>query len=315
MTGTLPDEIRGLERMEVFHLENNLGITGSIPDGFRRMAALRQFTVTFCSLTGIIPPFISELSSAMEAFALSGNKMDGPLPESLSDMTNLKVLALDRNEFEGTIDLVGPLTKLQKLFLDNNQITGTLSDSWMGNFADLTALDLSENLLDGSLPTNFFDQPNSANLNAIDLHSNFFTGSFPSSLDQSGANTALKFLSLHENRITGTLPKSIFTKLQALELLDVSNNLLDGRLDDVADFTATTTETKSPLQFLYAGGNGYSASPIPNWISGFRSLKELVLPKASLTGQLPDWLFTDMPKLQHLDLRKLQMDEASWTVR
>ncbi|CAJ1944499.1 unnamed protein product [Cylindrotheca closterium] len=301
MTGTLPDEIRGLERLEILHLANNPSITGTIPDGFRRMSALQQFTVTFCSLTGSIPPFISELSTAMEALALSGNKMDGQLPASLSDMTNLKVLALDRNEFEGSIDLVAPLTKIQKLFLDRNQITGTLSDSWMGNFVDLVSLDLSENLLDGSLPPNFFNQPNSASLNAIDLHANSFTGSFPSSLDQSDTNTALKFLSLHENRLTGTLPKSIFTKLQALELLDVSNNLLDGRLDDVADFTTGTTV--SPLQFLYAGGNGYSPSPIPSWISGFSSLKELVLPEASLTGQLPDWLFTDMPKLQHLDLQ------------
>lgn len=288
-------------------MENNPGITGTIPDGFRRMAALQQFTVSFCSLTGTIPPFISELSPTLEAFGLSGNKMDGPISASLSNMTSLKVLALDRNEFEGSIDIVAPLTKLQKLFLDKNQLTGTLSDEWMGNFDDLTSLDLSENLLDGSLPPNFFNQPNSANLNAIDLHANSFTGSIPSSLDQSDANTALKFLSLHENRLTGTLPKSIFTKLQALQLLDVSDNLLDGRLEDVADFIPSSAEAISPLQYLYAGLNGFSPSPIPNWIRSFTSLKELALPETSLTGQLPDWLFTSMTKLQHLDLRRFLM--------
>lgn len=301
MTGTIPDEIRGLGRLEVFHLENNPLITGSIPDGYRRMSSLRQFTVVFCSLTGTLQPFISELSDTMEALALSGNKMDGSLPASLSDMTNLKVLALDRNEFEGSIELVAPLVKLQKLFLDQNQISGTLSDEWMAKLSDLQSLDLSENLLDGSLPLNFFNQANSANLNAIDLHANAFTGNFPS-LDQSGANTALKFLSIHENQLTGTIPKSIFTKLQALQLLDVSNNVWDGRLADVADFGIGTTETISPLQYLYAGWGTFESSNIPSWITAFSNLRELVLPETSLTGPLPDWLFTEMPHLQHLDL-------------
>lgn len=306
MTGTIPEEIRGLERLEVFNIENNPKIIGSIPDGLRRMAALRQFSITFCALTGTIPEFISELSSTMEAFALSGNRMDGSLPASLADMTNLKVLALDRNEFEGNIDFVAPLTKLQKLFLDKNKLTGFLTDSWMGSFNDLQALDLSENLLNGPLPPNFFNQLNSAKLNAVDLHSNSFTGGFPSGVDQMEPNTALKYLSLHENRLTGTIPKSIFLKFQQLQLLDVSNNLWNGKLSDIADFNSATTETLSPLLYLYAGGTAFEVSPFPSWVSAFPQLLELVLPQASLTGQIPAWIFREMSKLQHLDLRKLQ---------
>lgn len=87
--------------------------------------------------------------------SLASNNLNGPIPASLGQLTNL--------------------THLQ---LQGNQLTGPIPAE-IGNLFSLRVLDVQKNHLSGGIPDSF---GNLTNLNIIKLLGNMFTGEIPSSL-------------------------------------------------------------------------------------------------------------------------------------
>lgn len=84
--------------------------------------------------------------------ALSGNRLDGEIPVSISGMNSLKRLDLHRNRLNGTIPAVlGTLTQIEFLDLSENSLTGAIPDS-LGKLILLTHFNLSYNNLSGVIP-------------------------------------------------------------------------------------------------------------------------------------------------------------------
>src|SRR3972149_6770781 len=67
----------------------------------------------------------------------SGNQLTS-LPDSIGQLTNLRLVYVDNNQLTSLPDSIGQLTNLQKLFVDNNQLT-SLPDS-IGQLTNLQVL-------------------------------------------------------------------------------------------------------------------------------------------------------------------------------
>ncbi|XVE71138.1 hypothetical protein DITRI_Ditri10aG0126200 [Diplodiscus trichospermus] len=118
---------------------------------------------------------------------------------------------------------IGKLSQLQSLDLSNNKITALPSDLW--NLGSLKSLNLSSNLISGSLPNNIvnFDL-----LEVLDLSGNNFSGEIPSAIS---SLVRLQILKLAGNGFESSIPTGI-QSCHSLVSLDLSSNRLNGSLPD-----------------------------------------------------------------------------------
>eukprot|EP00797_Seminavis_robusta_P036475 Sro932_g221660.1 leucine Rich Repeat (290) ;mRNA; r:25916-26785 len=149
----------------------------------------------------------------------------------------------------------------------------------------LRILDLSDNRLDGDVPSHLFGL---SNLETLDLHGNQFQRlpeTFP-------INGKLKFLALHQCQLEGPVPVGI-ANLQSLSHLDLSQNKLTGPLP---------TNLPPQLTYLFLAENNFDSGIIPQTYGALSNLRELSLKSTQRTGVLPSFVATDLPNLILLDL-------------
>ncbi|KAF9664409.1 hypothetical protein SADUNF_Sadunf16G0016000 [Salix dunnii] len=248
---------------------------------------------------------------------LSGNQLQGTIPDSLGKLTRLQTLKLGYNQLSGKIPpTVGDLEALETLVLctDHSDLRmNFLNDSIppsLGNLKNLTALNLGDNMLSGQIPK---ELGNLLNLNSLTLGYNRLFGYLPQEL---GNLNRLETFYLGSNNLTGRLPES-FVNLTSLLRFSVSGNKLSGQIPPfIANFTNLTG--------LYLMGNDFQGE-LPRGIfnlSGLRvllvsdlntsfsfpeignltNINYLVLRNCSLTGGIPDYIGNDWKSLHYLDL-------------
>ncbi|XP_030442835.1 receptor-like protein 7 [Syzygium oleosum] len=82
----------------------------------------------------------------------SGNRLEGPIPDTLGDLQALYFLNLSHNDISGSIPpVLGNLHQLESLDLSWNFLNGTIPDQ-LENLDFLSFLNLSKNQLVGSIP-------------------------------------------------------------------------------------------------------------------------------------------------------------------
>ncbi|KAK4732179.1 hypothetical protein R3W88_025167 [Solanum pinnatisectum] len=168
-------------------------------------------------LTGRLNPAIGKLSALAE-FTVVPGKIFGVLPESFSQLNNLRFLGVSRNFLSGRIPAgLGKLRRLQTLDLSFNQLTGNIP--WaIGTLPALNNVILCHNHLSGSVPPFV-----SLRLTRLDLKHNALSGSLlPMSLPSS-----LQYLSMSSNQLTGPVDH-LLTRLNRLNYLDLSLNRFTG---------------------------------------------------------------------------------------
>ena len=168
-------------------------------------------------LSGRLHPAIGKLTSLVEFTVVPGRIM-GALPASLSQLKNLRFLAVSRNFISHEIPATfGELRRLRTLDLSYNQLTGGVP--WaIGSLPALTNLILCHNHLSGPIPP-FVSQI----LTRLDLKHNDLSGSIsPGSLPSS-----LQYLSLSWNRFSGPVDR-LLPRLNRLNYLDLSLNQFTG---------------------------------------------------------------------------------------
>ncbi|MEO6732012.1 MAG: T9SS type A sorting domain-containing protein [Ferruginibacter sp.] len=130
---------------------------------------------------------------------------------------NVTSIALPGNNLTGTFPsaIINNLTSLTAINLSNNSLTGSLSS--LSN-ASLVTLNIRANQLSGTPGTLTFPA-----LQTFNIGNNSFSGNIPAFT----AYAALKVYNVDSNYFTGGIPYVVNTVLQHL---DVSNNLLSGAL-------------------------------------------------------------------------------------
>jgi len=155
--------------------------------------------------------------------------------------------------------------------LTNNVLSGSIPTS-VGDLTNLTWLSLGMNSLTGPIPAEI---GNLTNLQALRLWINQLDGSIP---DEIGNLTNLRDLGLGANRLSGSIPSSI-GNLTMLEGFTADNNSL-------SDQIPTSIGNLTNLMWLGLGANQLSGS-IPPEIGDLTNLNLLWLDNNNLSASIP----------------------------
>ncbi|XP_071699001.1 uncharacterized protein [Rutidosis leptorrhynchoides] len=213
--GSLPSELGNLRRLEQLYIDSS-GLGGEIPSTFANLQSLATVWASDNAFTGRIPDFIGNWTQ-LTSLRFEGNSFEGSIPALFSQLTSLQELRITGLSNQ-TLDFITNLKSLAVLVLRNNRITGRIPTN-IGEFTNLTRLDLSFNNMTGPIPEALF---NLSQINFLFLGNNSLNGTLPAVKSASLTNIDLSY-----NELSGTLPS--WVNEQSLQLnLVVNNFTLDG---------------------------------------------------------------------------------------
>ncbi|GJV49011.1 kinase-like domain-containing protein [Tanacetum coccineum] len=229
-----------------------------------------------CSLIGMLPVSIGNLSDQLTFQKLGENQLFGSLPSSIGSLVGLTTLGLDSNRFKGKIPTtIGNLQKLQILDLAENQFSGLIPDV-IGNLSLLNKLYLYSNKLEGLIPSSL---RNCKELILLNLANNRLGGKIPKQILQLRSLTI--GLDLSQNSLSGSVPLEI-KDLKMLNYLNLSYNNLSGTI------TSSLGECISLIE-LDLSGNIFQGI-IPSSLGSLRGLEVLDISQNNLSGKIPQFL-------------------------
>ncbi|CAJ2655923.1 unnamed protein product [Trifolium pratense] len=290
------DIIRRLSNLTLLGLShNNLSVDINFRDDhdLSPFPKIRSVLLATCKLRGI-PNFLRN-QSTMISLDLSGNEIEGPIPNWIWQLESLMSLNLSKNSltnFEGsfqnlssnlfTIDLSsnkleGPISYIPKYanYLDysSNKLSSIIPPD-IGNYLPfLNTLFLSNNSFKGEIHESFC---NASNLHLLDLSSNNFDGMIPKCF--AALSSTLRMLNFGGNKLRGYIPDTISPNSCALRYLDLSDNLLKGSIPK-------SFANCNKLQVLNLGKNALS-DKFPCFLSKISTLRIMVLRSNMLHGSI-----------------------------
>ncbi|KAG4977767.1 hypothetical protein JHK82_037039 [Glycine max] len=215
-------------------------------------AVIKGINLSSKNLSGNISWKYLRNMSKLEVLDLSGNFLQGQVPNWFWRSSTLLVVNLSSNRFGGSIHPAtsqnSSFSSLQNLNLSHNRFTNQLH---LSGFSNLKSLDLSHNNL-GTLPSGF--QNLTTNLHHLDLSNCNIKGN----VKPISSLTKLSSLDLSNNTLNGSFP-SDFPPLNNIKFLNISHN----------NFKASTTLDRfikfGKSAFIHAGNNFnyYNASKTP----------------------------------------------------
>jgi hypothetical protein len=180
------------------------------------------------NLNGTIP-FSLENISNLTHLHLRYNQLSGNIPTQLSNLSNLQYLRLNNNQLSGNIPPeLGNLSNLSYLYLNSNNLNGSIPVE-LGNLSQLQRLYLSSNQLTGNIPPQL---GNLSNMREFLLGSNQFSGAIPSEL---GNLSNVKYLWLENNQLSDSIPTELGNLTGLQELL-----LYDNQLVNMPDYSSSS---------------------------------------------------------------------------
>ncbi|XP_031120708.1 probable leucine-rich repeat receptor-like serine/threonine-protein kinase At3g14840 isoform X2 [Ipomoea triloba] len=253
-------------------------LEGVLPSALVKLPFLKIIDFTRNYLSGTIPP--GWASMKLELLCVSVNRLSGPIPKYLGNITTLIYLSLENNMFNGSVPPeLGKLMNLQNLILSANYITGKLPKEVLNGLTNLTEFRLSSNNFTGKLPR----FQTFKNLQKLELQASGFEGPtqnifVPTSLielrisDLNGGGvsgfptftnlTGMRFLMLRRCNISGKIPEYI-ANMTSLRQLDLSFNHLEGGI--------LVLQGLNKLQYMYLTNN-FLTGQVPQWILNRGSL-------------------------------------------
>ncbi|KAE8715721.1 putative LRR receptor-like serine/threonine-protein kinase [Hibiscus syriacus] len=189
-------------------------------------------------LLGSIPYGLGTIQF-LEKLDLSNNYLNGSFPLSIFNATRLRFLDLSNNLIYGVVpETIGMLQSLQFLNLSDNELTGTLPAT-LTTIQNLTVVSFKNNYFSGSLPTGFLS------VQVLDVSANLVNGSLPPNFG--GDN--LRDLNVSYNKLSGEIPSQFAEKIPDNATIDFSFNNLTGEIPDSVVFTSQESK--------YFSGNPY----------------------------------------------------------
>ncbi|CAN4103152.1 unnamed protein product [Withania somnifera] len=264
---------------------------------------------------GLIPPWSSNVAS----ISLSNNLFSGPIPFDIGHRyPYLTDLDLSQNTLNGTIPLsIKQITNLVTLILSNNHLTGEIPDIW-DEIPILYTLDLSNNSFTGGIPTTLstlnslrflmlsynhlsgefpLGFQNFSSMITLDLGNNQFSGELPAWIGEK--MPALLALSLRSNMFKGEIPRK-FCNMTSLHFIDIGSNNLSGNIPSC--FGNLKGMTWDPESQRYEGQlNVFSKGRDLLYKDNLYLMNGIILSGNHLTGEIPEAL-TNLSRMNTLNL-------------
>nr|GLL30763.1 probable leucine-rich repeat receptor-like protein kinase At1g35710 [Ipomoea trifida] len=188
--------------------------------------AVSQINLPYADLYGTLHHLNFTSFPSLTGFNITGNSFNGSIPPAIADLSNLVFLDLSDNWFDGSIPpQIWNLTELQHLDLSRNIISGVIPHQ-IGNLQKVCFLDFGGNnlLLDAS------DWSSKVKSFPMLRHFSFYWGELVSFPDFILCSRNLTYLDLSATHLNGSIPESLFTNLEKLQYLDLSDNKFSGFL-------------------------------------------------------------------------------------
>ncbi|GAY68680.1 hypothetical protein CUMW_266060 [Citrus unshiu] len=229
LTGEIPEHLAvGCINLKSLALSNN-SLKGHMFSRNFNLAKLKWLQLEGNHFVGEIPQSLSKCSS-LEGLYFNNNSLSGKIPRWLGNLTWLQHIIMPSNHLEGPIpEEFCELDSLQILDILDNNISGSLPSCFHPHF--IKQVHLSKNMLHGQLKRGTFF--NCSSLVTLDLSYNLLNGSIP---DWIYGLSQLSHLILSHNNLEGEVPVQL-CGLNQLQLLDISNNNLHGSIPPCFDNT------------------------------------------------------------------------------
>ncbi|CAH9143234.1 unnamed protein product [Cuscuta epithymum] len=220
LSGQIPRELGDITTLEELVLEDNeiggfldqnLGnlsnlkrllisannISGGIPESFANLKSLTEFRIDGNPISGNFPYFIGNWTNLTTLY-MQGTLLGGTIPQNISLLKNLQILQIyglrgQSREFPNLQSIV----KLKTLVLRNCSIVGQIPE-YIGNMVQLKTLDLSYNMLNGTIP-NIVNK----NLKNVLLAHNMLSGVIPNWMFDTKYSIDLSYNKLTESSARG----------------------------------------------------------------------------------------------------------------
>jgi Leucine-rich repeat (LRR) protein len=230
-------------------------IEGQIPRALHNCSNLEDLDLGRNKITDTFPSWLGRLLN-LRVLVLRSNQFHGSIDyledeKSEEQFSSLQIIDLASNNLSGNLHprWFGNLKSMKKYnntgqIIDHRYLTlstvgfyqDSVTISYKGSvvtfdriLTTLTAIDISDNALDGSIPASL---GNLVSLHVLNMSHNAFSGEIPPQL---GTMTALESLDLSSNMLSGEIPQEL-TDLTFLSILNLSNNQLDGRIPQSRQF-------------------------------------------------------------------------------
>ncbi|XP_059668159.1 probable leucine-rich repeat receptor-like serine/threonine-protein kinase At3g14840 isoform X2 [Cornus florida] len=227
-------------------------LAGVLPPSLVKLPYIKTIDFTRNYLSGTIPQ--EWASTKLEYMSLTINRLSGPIPPYLGNITTLVYLSLEINQFSGTVPAeLGKLPNLVNLILNDNNLTGELPME-LSNLTKLTELEIQAGGFEGPIPSSISVLNYLTELRISDLYGGNPVSAFPQLGDMKG----MQYLILRSCNISDAIPEYI-AEMKELKYLDLSFNKLEGEIPNLDGLTNVTD--------MYLTSNLLSG-PIPEWIKG-----------------------------------------------
>ncbi|XP_044321500.1 receptor kinase-like protein Xa21 [Triticum aestivum] len=283
--GKIPASLGNVLGMERLELENN-NFTGEIPSSLGKLKSLYYLNLGGDGLEAKDAQsweFFNALinCSGLNILALDRNQLDGTIPGSIGNLSNsLEMLTLGGNKLSGIVPTsVANLQSLINLGFDYNNLSGKIVE-WVGMLTKLQSLNLYQNKFSGPIPSSM---GNLTQLTLLSLALNEFEDLSDNTLQSNitlevGALKQIVDLRLSSNKLTGEIPH-VLGQCQNLVTIQMDQNLLIG------DIPASLGNLKS-LNMVNLSHNNLSGT-IPEVLADLPLLDMLDLSYNQLQGEVP----------------------------
>ncbi|XP_075510268.1 receptor-like protein 7 isoform X1 [Primulina tabacum] len=234
-------DLRNHTKLTFLDLSNNL-ISGEIPSWIWEIGNghLTHLNLSHNILVGLQMPY--NMTRTLYMLDLHSNQLHGEFP---TPPKSVIYVDYSSNRFQEPIPHdFGNFTRFASfLSLANNSINGSVPTS-LCDASYLQVLDLSDNLLSGSIPPCLLR--NNKSLGVLNLGRNYISGDIPNSFSVS---CGLKTLDLSKNNLEGKIPASL-ANCTSLEVMNVGNN-------NIYDKFPCMLQTSSSLRVLVLRSNRF----------------------------------------------------------
>ncbi|CAL4905358.1 unnamed protein product [Urochloa decumbens] len=250
--GMLPSNVSSGCSVETIDLHGNK-IEGQLPRALHNCTNLEVLDLGRNQIADTFPYWLGTLLN-LRVLVLRSNQFHGSIgylkdEKSRQHFSSLQIIDLASNKFSGNLHPQWfQNLKAMKKCNNKGQIIGHQNLTTIGFYQDsvtisykgsamtferilttLTAIDISDNALEGTIPVSV---GNLVSLHVLNMSHNAFSGEIPPQL---GSMTSLESLDLSSNMLSGEIPQEL-TNLTFLSVLNLSNNQLHGRIPQSRQF-------------------------------------------------------------------------------
>ncbi|OMO86361.1 hypothetical protein CCACVL1_09617 [Corchorus capsularis] len=242
-------------------------LPGSLPSEVVHLPNLKVIDFAYNYLNGSIPSEWGLMQ--LDSISVFANRLSGPIPDSLGNISSLKYLDLEVNNFSGQVPpQLGKLVNLETLRLSYNRLSGSLPPE-LADLKNLTDFRINDNNLNGSIPDYI---QNWEKLERLEMQGSGLEGPIPSSIsalknmeiliisDINGTNqtfpdlrnmAGIRRIILKKCNISGPIPEYVWD-MSNLRVLDLSFNSLTGNLENAI--------LPNNFKFLFLTGNNLTGN-------------------------------------------------------